>query len=241
VDDGYGGILQRIEEAGWESEGGIGEEEADLHFNRQPHKLSAGVVEGIQRLGLFADGNESIGGDLLPGYLVSFDNDSNSVTVGFYGKRDEKFDGFLEDLVEWGEELNQRQEEALTHQPEADEAGAAVGRLIAQLSDPESTIGRHVEAAAETGREDAVARVVRASTPNFLSNMGPAQSIKFLEALFAVTVTRQDELLEKDITENVIPEFNLLAGIGRGIQRELVFRRDIQAVADHIRSKDPID
>jgi hypothetical protein len=227
-DGEYDAMLQRIDKAGWQSAGSFDNEIGGVNagFWRQEDKLAGGKVEAIERLALLDEQ-----GTLLPGFTVEVDEETDAVVIGYEGRRDDKFDKLIDELVAWGEELEARQTEALADEQKVAWAKDVGGRLTRQLTrlEGESFVDR-IAAEDRRPREAVIASVVSIAIPGFINDLEPAAAVEFLETLFAQTVAQQNQLRDRDASPEVKAEFDMFSGIARGVQRELRLRRDIQAL-----------
>jgi hypothetical protein len=228
-EDEYMAALQRLDESGWSSGGGFGENEVNGGFYRQEDKLPVGAVEATERLGLLSEQ-----GTLLPGFEIDLDKEAGVVVIGYSGKPDERFNQFVDDLVSWGEELEARQEQALADDEKAAWAKDVAAQLTRQLTQPE--VVQHIKSKSseeERAQEAVTSDVVFLALPPHLQDFELERGISSLEALFAHVIKQQYELRERnDSKEEIKPEFDLLSGIAQGVQLELAMQRDLKALAE---------
>jgi hypothetical protein len=237
-DDAYMATLRRLEEAGWSSAGGFSDSEINAGFYRADGKLPVGLVEAVDRLGIVDEQ-----GLLLPGFELETDENTGGLVIGYEGDRDEKFDQLIDSLVTWGEELEERQTEALKREAMLALARSTAGKLTRQFASPDGAkwIERTM-ASNNASREVVVGELARTAVPTFMEGIEPGFTIEFLETLFAHVAQEQDELLSKEASKDEIkPQFDLLSGLNRGVQAELTMRRDVEALANPGGTSTPLD
>lgn len=230
ADDQYTALLRRLENAGWATGGGIGPQGVNAGFFRRDDVLDIGFVEATDKLGVLGED-----GTVLPGFNVTNDESTGKVIIGYEGPHDEHFDGLVDAMVAWGEELGDREEEALNREPMASWAENETERLHRQLSERGSAarIAREADMRG-VPRHDVVAEVTRLALSTMTHRVGAASVPDYLESMFAHVTWKQEGLMDETGTKprgSERFEFNTLAGMAKGIQQELVLRRDEAALA----------
>lgn len=230
ADDPAMQLIRRLEDAGWATGGGIGPQGVNAGFYRREDKLDIGFVEATQKLSILGED-----GTVLPGFNVSNDEDTGQVVIGYEGPLDERFDALIEAMVGWGQELEDRLEDALDREPMAGWAGRETDRLRRQISEPANA--RNIAGEADRrgmSRQDVVAEVTRLALSTMTHRVETDQVPDYLESLFAHVTWQQEGLMDEGGTKpkgSGRYEFNTLAGMAKGIRQELVLRRDEAALA----------
>lgn len=251
-------LLQRIEAAGWESTGSIGAKTVTAAFYRRSDRLAVGFTETVYRLGLLdpdtllgepiilgepteadkeaARAEHEASTDGMPeppekpaGFRVEKDTDTDELVITYEGPRNERFDRFVEDMLTWGGELETRQTEALDHEPALTWAvleSRRQERKLARLEE-EHWAGADIE---PISKQRIFAEVVTLALDSAVRELGD-RAPQHLEAMFAWVVQQQvDRAAEAGVSEvSDAPDFDLLAGLSRGINLELVRIRELAA------------
>lgn len=224
--DSHMAMVQRLDEAGWETGAMPGSEDLP-GFYRQLDKLDVGFLEATQRLDLLDER-----GDIRPGFRLLPHEERGTLVIGYVGSDEEELDTLVDGLVAWGEELEDRQNEALEREEMLPWAEERTDNFLGQLTVPDyaSWIDSEVE---RTGRlrEAVIGTVISTAMPIVVAGIKPGEVEERLETLFAHVKDRQDRLIEEGEGREIKPEFDLLDGIGRGVQQELTRRRDEDLLA----------
>jgi hypothetical protein len=253
--------MQRLEAAGWEMTGDIAGGAVAATFQRRPDSLAVAFTDTVYRLGMLdrdmflgdpvilgepseadkeaarAEEQASTDGMSEPpekpaGYRINRDSDTDTLVLAYDGPANARFSRFVDDMVAWGDELEARQTAALEHEPMLSWAVLASRRYERQLARLEE------EHWPEAGIEaDSKRRIFGEVVSLALSNgaeLEPAdQRQAYLEALFAWTVRQQrDRAAEQGLSDvEAHPDFDVLAGIARAANLELVRARELSAIS----------